>query len=200
GVPCPSSLPPDSPPSMRRMQPHNVLCRRACLKAPCTSSSSTRRELMIIMPWVGTRLPTRARAGHRTRRWAWPRFWAPSVPWRGGLIVSTFAESFIPIIAGAGVGAYVGAVAGAVSGMDRRRARVDQPARPTQRGEGRPSGVMLAVNAEAAREQDIVGILREAGGEAIERAQGRWRDGAWEDFDPLKPPVPQSAQDASSRP
>lgn len=118
----------------------------------------------------------------------------------GGIIVSTFAESFIPIIAGAGVGAYVGALAGAVSGMDRRRARVDQPARPTQRGEGRPSGVMLAVNAEAAREQDIVGILREAGGEAIERAQGRWRDGAWEDFDPLRPPVPQSAQDASPRP
>jgi len=61
----------------------------------------------------------------------------------GGVIVSTFAESFIPI---------------------------------------------------------IVGILREAGGEAIERAQGRWRGGAWEDFDPLKPPVPQNAPDASSRP
>ena len=32
-----------------------------------------------------------------------------------------------------------------------------------------------------------------AGGKQVERAQGRWRGGMWEDFDPLKPPVPQPA-------
>lgn len=31
-------------------------------------------------------------------------------------------------------------------------------------------------------------VLREAGGHDIERAQGRWQDGKWQDFDPLKPP------------
>lgn len=109
----------------------------------------------------------------------------------GGIVVSVFADSFIPIIAGAGVGAYVGALAGAVSGMDKRRATVQQPVPATRKGEGRSEGVMLAVNMEGEREQDVVRILRESGGEAVERAQGRWRDGKWEDFDPLKPPVPQ---------
>lgn len=109
----------------------------------------------------------------------------------GGLIVSAFAESLIPTIAGAGVGAYIGSLAGAVSGMDRRRDNVQQPHRAVQQGEGRPAGVMLAVNASGEREQDIVRILVEAGGESVERAQGRWRGGVWEDFDPTTPPVSQ---------
>ena len=109
----------------------------------------------------------------------------------GGLIVAAFAESLIPILAGAGVGAYVGSLAGAVSGMDRGRQRVQQPHRTVKQGEGRPAGVMLAVNATGEREQDIVRILVDAGGESVERAQGRWRGGIWEDFDPTTPPVSQ---------
>src|SRR5690606_41311493 len=40
----------------------------------------------------------------------------------GGVVVSLFAERFIPIIAGAGVGGYAGELAGAVGGLARRRA------------------------------------------------------------------------------
>lgn len=65
----------------------------------------------------------------------------------GGVIVSAFADSFIPILAGAGVGAYVGSLAGAMSGMDRRRKSVQEPHRSQAPSEGRPAGVLLAVNA-----------------------------------------------------
>lgn len=109
----------------------------------------------------------------------------------GGVIVSAFAESFIPILAGAGVGAYVGSLAGAMSGMDRRRKHVQEPHRSQAPSEGRPAGVLLAVNAAGERAQEIATLLAQAGGTQIERAQGRWRDGKWEDFDPMTPPTPQ---------
>ncbi|HZH57752.1 hypothetical protein [Yanghanlia caeni] len=109
----------------------------------------------------------------------------------GGVIVSAFAESFIPVLAGAGVGAYVGSLAGAMRGMDRRRASVQDAHRPPLKGEGRPAGVLLAVNTQGEREREIARILVEAGGQEVERAQGRWRAGKWEDFDPTRPPVPE---------
>lgn len=111
----------------------------------------------------------------------------------GGLIIASFSDSFIPIVAGAGVGAYVGSLAGAMRGMDKRRDRVQDPHGPRQAGEGRPAGVMLAVNAAGEQAQEIAAMLVAAGGTQVERAQGRWRGGKWEDFDPLQPPVPQAA-------
>lgn len=112
----------------------------------------------------------------------------------GGVIVSLFAESFIPIIAGAGLGAYVGSLAGAMRGLDRKRDNVQQPHAAQTKGEGRTSGVMLAVNTDGERAQDIAAMLAAAGGHEVERAQGRWRNGTWEDFDPLKPPMPETTQ------
>lgn len=106
----------------------------------------------------------------------------------GGLVISAFAETIIPIIAGAGVGAYIGSLAGAVSGMDRRRDSVQQPHTNRVQGEGRPAGVMLAVNAAGEHEAMIARVLTESGGESVERAQGRWRSGKWEDFDPTAAP------------
>lgn len=50
----------------------------------------------------------------------------------GGLIIASFSDSFIPIVAGAGVGAYVGSLAGAMRGMDKRRDRVQDPHGPRQ--------------------------------------------------------------------
>lgn len=111
----------------------------------------------------------------------------------GGVVVAGFADSIIPVVAGAGVGAYVGSLAGAMRGMDKRRASVEEAHGAKRAGEGRPAGVMLAVNAEGERAQEIAALLVQAGGKEIERAQGRWRGGKWEDFDPLDPPVPQNA-------
>lgn len=110
----------------------------------------------------------------------------------GGVVLAAFADSFIPIIAGAGVGAYVGSLAGAMRGMDKRRQNVQQPHGVDRTGEGRPAGVMLAVNATGERAQEIATVLVQAGGQEVERAQGRWSGGKWEDFDPLDAPVPQN--------
>lgn len=93
----------------------------------------------------------------------------------GGVIVSAVADSFVPVVAGAGVGAYVGSLAGAMRGMDRRRDTVQQPHGPGAAKEGRPAGVLLAVNAAGERAQEIIALLVEAGGQEVERAQGRWR-------------------------
>jgi len=109
----------------------------------------------------------------------------------GGLIGASVADSFIPVVAGAGVGGYVGSLAGAMRGMDPRRGSVQEPHRRAVPGEGRPAGVLLAVNAEGERAQEIAVMLVEAGGHEVERAQGRWRGGKWEDFDPTTPPVPE---------
>ena len=110
----------------------------------------------------------------------------------GGLIIASFWDSFIPIVAGAGVGAYVGSLAGAVRGMDKRRDTVQDPHGAGRQGEGRPSGVMLAVNVAGERAREIAAMLAAAGGKQVERAEGRWRGGKWEDFDPLEPPVQQA--------
>ena len=107
----------------------------------------------------------------------------------GGVIASVFSESFIPVVAGAGVGAYVGSLAGAMRGMDPQRDSVQEPQRAPVKGEGRPAGVLLAVNVAGERAQDIAVMLVEAGGQEVERAQGRWRAGKWEDFDPTRPPA-----------
>jgi hypothetical protein len=115
----------------------------------------------------------------------------------GGVIVSMFADSLIPMLAGAGVGAYVGSLAGAMSGMDRRRKNVQDPRPPREAGEGRPAGVMLAVNVDGERADEIARMLVAAGGREVERARGRWRGGKWEDFDPLAPAVPQTAEPGS---
>ena len=41
---------------------------------------------------------------------------------------------------------------------------------------------------EQAPETQAIEVLREHGAHDIERAEGRWRDGKWEDFDPLSTP------------
>lgn len=110
----------------------------------------------------------------------------------GGVIVASLAESVIPVVAGAGVGAYVGSLIGAMRGIDKRRDNVQQTHGAPQKEEGRPAGVLLAVNAAGERAEEIAGLLESAGGRQVERAKGRWQDGKWVDFDPLKPPVPQA--------
>jgi hypothetical protein len=116
----------------------------------------------------------------------------------GGVIAFTFADSMLPIVAGAGVGAYIGSLAGAVHSLGGKKKGDPQAhhqaaatADEIQPGQGHPSGVMLAVHTSPEHEKSIAAILRDNGGTAVERAQGRWRDGKWEDFNPLADPEPQ---------
>lgn len=55
--------------------------------------------------------------------------------------------------------------------------------------ESRESGVVVAVQVNARTQALAAGVLRNAGGRDVERAQGEWRDGQWVDFDPTRPPV-----------
>jgi len=77
-----------------------------------------------------------------------------------------------------GVGAYAGSLMGALAG--------------TARGTGpvRHAGVLLAAHVSDANTSLVATELRRGGARDVERAEGEWRDGRWEDFDPLAPPVP----------
>jgi hypothetical protein len=107
----------------------------------------------------------------------------------GGVIAFTFATSFLIVVGGAGVGAYIGSLAGAmfVLGKSRPRRSLSE-AVDAKVNEGRPSGVLLAVHTSPEHEKHVARVLKDAGGQEVERAQGRWEDGKWKDFDPLVSP------------
>ncbi|MBB5214098.1 hypothetical protein [Parapusillimonas granuli] len=107
----------------------------------------------------------------------------------GGGLALGFTGSMLPIIAAAGVGAYVGSLIGAVFFLGKKRPRRSlRDARDAKVNQGRASGVMLAVHTSAEQQQAVADILRSKGGVEVERAQGRWEDGKWRDFDPLVTP------------
>ncbi len=103
----------------------------------------------------------------------------------GGALGVAVAAASAPVVgpagvaAGAGAGAYVGSLVGALQATD---------------GEGtektRRAGVVVAVNvADPAPSPDrVAGILRQSGARQVERAEGRWANGEWADFDPLSAP------------
>ena len=107
--------------------------------------------------------------------------------------------SAIAVTAAGGVGAYIGALAGAlwVTGQGRRlrRGTWARDVHP----EVRQAGVLLAVHIAPDQEGRAVALLREAGGVDVERANGRWMNGKWEDFDPLTPPQREPGQSAPAR-
>ena len=83
------------------------------------------------------------------------------------------------VAGGAAAGAYAGSLAGAVKRMGD-----DRPA-----PEPRPAGIMVAVHAGQAEEEELaIDLLRDHGARMIERADGTWRDGKWSDFDPVGTP------------
>jgi hypothetical protein len=96
--------------------------------------------------------------------------------------------SAIVVTAAGGVGAYIGALAGAlwVTGQGRRLARGARA--PDVHPEVRQAGVLLALHIQPDQQARAVAVLREAGGVDVERANGRWANGQWQDFDPLTPP------------
>jgi hypothetical protein len=104
-------------------------------------------------------------------------------------IFAAFSAPIIVSLIAAGVGAYVGSLIGA---MSRTRDAGHTGHRPAFHEETRDSGVLVAVHVSPDNQFDAARVLREAGGMAIERASGRWQQGRWADFDPLKQPVPLS--------
>lgn len=107
----------------------------------------------------------------------------------GAAITFTFTDSMLPVVGGAGAGAYIGSLAGALYSLGRARPRrTFEQAQEAKIHEGRKSGVMLAVHTSREHEMRIAGILRDAGGVEVERAEGRWVNGKWQDFDPLEGP------------
>lgn len=100
----------------------------------------------------------------------------------GGLLAFTLSDAIMPIVGGAGVGAYIGSLGGAMYHLGRKPG-------PTEQVESvkkdRASGVVVAVHAEDEAERSVAMALHDAGGVEVERAQGQWVNGRWEDFDSL---------------
>ena len=103
----------------------------------------------------------------------------------GVAIFTVFSAPLLVSVIAAGVGAYVGSLIGAMS-HTRKGGRSGHHG--TQQHVTRDSGVLLAVHVSPDSQYDAARILRETGGAAIERANGRWQRGRWADFDPTRPP------------
>ncbi|CAH2909488.1 MAG: putative membrane protein [uncultured Paraburkholderia sp.] len=102
-------------------------------------------------------------------------------------IFAAFSAPLLVSVIAAGVGAYIGSLAGA---MWRTRESPEAGHRTSFHEETRDSGVLVAVHVSSDNQLEAARVLREAGGVSIERATGRWQQGRWADFDPLKRPVP----------
>jgi hypothetical protein len=97
------------------------------------------------------------------------------------------------IPAGAAVGAYTASLVGGMKETEKEPKPEHEDVRPAE--------VLVAVNAEAAGipEEQIVRILEDAGAWQVERAQGTWVDGEWQDFNPVSPPRLVGGSDARTQ-
>ena len=105
----------------------------------------------------------------------------------GVAIFAAFSSPIIVSLIAAGVGAYVGSLVGA---MTRTRGGGKNAGHSEFQEDARDSGVLVAVHVSPDNQLDAARVLRDAGGVTIEKATGRWQQGRWADFDPLKTPVP----------
>jgi hypothetical protein len=114
-----------------------------------------------------------------------------------GLVAAPVLGPAAAVVA-ASAGAYAGSLAGALGGTEDRPkgGEVEPQAEslaPQATAEAvkpvRHGGLVVAARApEYANRVLAVKTLRAAGARDIERAEGTWENGAWVDFDPLKPP------------
>jgi hypothetical protein len=89
-------------------------------------------------------------------------------------------------LAALGVGAYTGSLAGALSKSGRS---AERDAGQTTKPEPRRAGMVVAIRvSDPTSEARATQVLQHHGARDIEHAQGTWRNGKWEDFDPLSTP------------
>lgn len=83
---------------------------------------------------------------------------------------------------GIGVGAYTASLVGGLKGTSKEPQPCHEDLRPAE--------MLVAVNADRAGvdENKLVRIFEESGAWQVERAEGRWADGVWSDFDPVTRP------------
>ena len=111
-----------------------------------------------------------------------------------GLVAASVVAPLIApavLVGLAGAGAHAGGLAGAVSsGRDgaEEAAATDTQNPGADALDTRRGGMMVAVRVSPTTEQMAIDALREIDAEDIERAQGRWVEGDWIDFDPVNPP------------
>jgi hypothetical protein len=93
--------------------------------------------------------------------------------------------SVLIVVFGVGLGAYLGSLAGALA-LARDGGRNPRTGQPPVRN----AGVLRAAHVTHANDELVADLLRKGGAKDVERADGRWSEGRWIDFDPLVPPVP----------
>lgn len=102
----------------------------------------------------------------------------------GWIAASAEDIGLVMIPLGAGLGAYIGSFAGSmtrVRGGKRSSASVEHPVEP--RG-----GRMIAVNVDrAGTEKRAIDVLKRHAARDVRRAEGKWANGSWRDFDPRAP-------------
>jgi len=103
----------------------------------------------------------------------------------GSVIWRYAAGSVLALVIAVGVGAYIGSLGGALFAT-RSAARAYRAGHSTG---VRRAGVLTAVHVTAATEAAAARVLRDCEGKDVEKAEGRWRDGDWVDFDPVAAPV-----------
>jgi hypothetical protein len=102
---------------------------------------------------------------------------------RAGIIPqSDFTPAFV--LFGAALGAYVGSFMGAMVKMRHGSARNATPEHPIEAPAGRMIAVLIGAPDAEAR---IIELLRRHGARKVFRAEGTWRNGSWQDFDPRSP-------------
>jgi hypothetical protein len=112
-----------------------------------------------------------------------------------GLALGTAAALAIPVagpviaVAAAGIGAYTGSLAGGVASTTDGQSSAPTDEHPVPH----TGGPMVAVNVAPEKENEVITILRDAGGHDLERAVGRFEAGRWVDFDPVAPRQPLEA-------
>lgn len=108
----------------------------------------------------------------------------------GVALFALVTPSLVIALCAAGVGAYLGAMIGrSVHLRDFSRQHLRTLRQDAVHHETRASGMLVAVHVTPDTQRDAALALADAGGQDVERANGRWQLGRWSDFDPTRAPT-----------